>query len=76
MSRPQKPIPSVIPTVGRTDTLTKGAKKALGNFIEGYGEVDGVEIFLDKAEEQGTGSTIRQKVNSVYKKGAKLNGQS
>lgn len=70
--RTQRPIPAEIPTVGRTDTLTTGAKKALGNFIYGYGEDDGIEIFLDKAEEQGTGKTMRQKVNSVYKKGAKL----
>lgn len=70
--RKQRPIPSEIPVLGRTDTLTVGAKKALGNFINDYGEVDGVEIFLDKAEEQGTGTTLRQQVNSIYHKGAKL----
>lgn len=70
--RKQRPIPTEIPTVGRTDTLTVGAKKALGNFIHRYGKRDGIEIFIDKAEEQGSGSTTRQKVNSVYKKGAKL----
>lgn len=51
---------------------TKGAQKAFRNFVNFYGTHDGPEIFLKKAEEQGQGSTIRQKVNSIYKKGAKL----
>jgi hypothetical protein len=71
--RRQRRIPAEIPSLGRTDTLSKGAQKALGNFIHDYGSVkDGVEIFLEKAVGQGTGNTMRQKVNSVYKKGAKL----
>jgi hypothetical protein len=59
--------------VGRVDTLSKGAQKALENFITGYGVNEGVRIFIAKADEQGSGSTLRQKVNSVYKRGAKLN---
>lgn len=70
--RPQRRIPKEIIPLGRTDTLTVGAKKALGNFINDYGETEGERIFLKKATEQGTGNTLRQKVNSVYKKGAKL----
>lgn len=70
--RPQRAIPASIPSVGRTRTLTVGAKKALGNFIHEYGASEGERIFLAKAEELGTGKTIRQKVNSVFKTGAKL----
>jgi hypothetical protein len=51
---------------------SKGAQKAHLNFIREYGYNEGNRIFLQKAEERGQGSTIRQKVNSVYKKGAKL----
>lgn len=70
--RKQRPIPNSLPVLGRTDTLTKGAQKALGNFIDDYGPKKGERIFIKKAEEQGDGSTLRQKVNSVYKKGAHL----
>lgn len=65
-------IPRKVAGLGRTDTLTKGAQKALGNFMVEYGRKDGERIFLAKASERGTGSTLRQKVNSVYKKGAKI----
>lgn len=65
-------IPKKVEEIGRTDTLTVGAQKALGNFIEEYGPVDGVRIYKAKADERGKGSTLRQKVNSVYKNGAKL----
>lgn len=51
---------------------TRGAQKAFKNFTNFYGTHDGPRIYLKKAEEQGQGSTIRQKVNSIYKKGAKL----
>jgi hypothetical protein len=71
-SRPKRSIPSIVAELGRTDTLTVGAKKALGNFINEYGYTRGIEIFIAKADERGTGSTIRQKVNSIYKKGATL----
>jgi hypothetical protein len=52
---------------------SKGAQKAYKHFVEFYGPVKGTDIFLLKAEEQGKGNTIRQKVNNVYHKGAKLN---
>lgn len=48
---------------------TKGAQKAYVHFIEQYGVSEGRRIYLAKAEEHGVGKTIRQKVNSVYKKG-------
>lgn len=51
---------------------TKGAQKAHGRMVERYGLKEGERIFLEKAEEQGTGKTLRQKVNSIYKKGAKV----
>lgn len=53
-------------------SYSKGARKALGEFQKTYGEAEGERIFFQKAEEQGTGKTKRAKVNSVYKKGAKL----
>jgi hypothetical protein len=40
--------------------------------IEQYGFEKGVDIFVAKAEERGIGNTLRQKANSVYKRGAKL----
>ena len=52
--------------------LTKGAQKARRRMLRGYGTEEGDRIWREKAEEQGTGSTLRQKLNSIYKKGAKL----
>lgn len=49
-----------------------GAQKAYKNFIKEYGQKEGTRIFLAKADEQGKGNTIRQKVNFTYHKGAKL----
>jgi hypothetical protein len=51
---------------------TKGAQKAYRAFVSEYGRDEGTRIFLAKAEEKGTGTTLRQKVNSVYKRGARL----
>lgn len=51
---------------------TKGAQKAYRAMVDQYGLEEGRRIFLAKAEERGKGNTIRQKVNSVYKTGAKL----
>lgn len=51
---------------------SKGAQKAYRNFVKQYGRQKGTEIYLKKAYERGEGKTIRQKVNSVYKTGAKL----
>jgi hypothetical protein len=53
---------------------TKGAQKAYRNFIKQYGREEGQRIYLAKADERGTGSTLRQRVNSVYKQGATLKG--
>lgn len=53
---------------------SKGAQKAYGEFVKFYGKREGERIFLKKADEQGHGSTIRKKVNSIYHKGAKLDG--
>lgn len=67
-------IPKLISEIGRTDTLTKGAQKALGEFMTQYGADEGVRIYKAKADEQGTGNTLRQKVNSIYKKGGSVRG--
>lgn len=56
----------------RLKSYAKGAQKAYRAFVSQYGKTEGERIFLAKAEEQGTGSTRRQKVNSTFKKGAKL----
>lgn len=53
---------------------TKGAQKAHAAMVQQYGKAEGERIFIAKAEEQGSGRTIRQKVNSTYKTGAKLHG--
>lgn len=53
----------------------RGVQKAYANFIKQYGQAEGERIFLAKAEERGTGATLRQKVNSVFKTGAKLNAE-
>jgi hypothetical protein len=50
----------------------KGTQKAFTNFIGEYGYKEGTRIFLQKAEEQGTGTTLRQKANSIYKRGGHL----
>lgn len=51
---------------------SRGAQKAYKNFTKEYGKKEGTRIFLAKAEEQGKGNTIRQKVNFTYHKGARL----
>jgi len=51
---------------------TVGFQRAYRNFIDFYGYTEGNRIFWQKADEQGSGNTIRQKANSIYKKGAKL----
>ena len=69
-------IPMSLPGVGRTDTLSAGAKKALGNMRKEYGAKEGNRIFIAKAEENGTGKTLRSKINTTYKKGTKLNDRN
>ena len=57
-------------------SYTKGAKKAFIEFQKFYGPKEGERIFFQKADEQGTGQTKRQRVNSVFKTGAKLKGRA
>jgi hypothetical protein len=52
--------------------LSKGAQKARRRMLKEYGSDEGDRIWRQKAEEQGTGTTLRQKIESTYKKGAKL----
>jgi hypothetical protein len=47
-----------------------GTQKAYEHMVQFYGKKEGERIFLKKAEEQGSGNTIRQKCNSIYKKGS------
>jgi hypothetical protein len=56
----------------KIENQTAGAQKAFRRFVRQYGQAEGERIFLQKADEQGKGSTLRQKVNSVYKTGAKV----
>jgi hypothetical protein len=56
----------------KLEAQAKGVQKAYANFTQEYGQEEGTRIFLAKAEERGTGNTLRQKVNSVYKNGAVL----
>jgi hypothetical protein len=47
-----------------------GTRKAHSRFVKQYGKKEGERIFLAYADDHGTGSTIRQKVNSIFKKGS------
>lgn len=53
---------------------TKGAQKAHEKFVQRYGREEGERIFLARAEEHGEGRTIRQKANSIYKRGGQFAG--
>ena len=59
-----------------TGTLPKsypvGAKKALKNMQGFYGQQEGRRIFVQKALEQGSGTTFHDKIASTYRTGAKL----
>jgi hypothetical protein len=61
-----------MPLPFRIEAQSIGAQKAFKRFVKQYGQSEGERIFFQKAEEQGKGSTLRQKVNSVYKTGARL----
>lgn len=52
-------------------SYSKGAKKAYTEFQREYGENEGTRIFVAKANEQGVGKTLRDRVNSVFATGAK-----
>lgn len=56
----------------KIEAQTKGAQKAYKRFTKTYGKKEGERIYLAYADEHGTGATIRQKVNSVFKKGGHL----
>lgn len=49
-----------------------GVQKAYQKMIHQYGIGEGRRIFLAKANERGTGRTVRQRVDSVYTTGRKL----
>lgn len=49
-----------------------GTQKAHKRFVQRYGRKEGERIFLARAEEHGEGRTIRQKANSIYKKGGEF----
>jgi hypothetical protein len=51
---------------------TVGARRAYRRFVNRYGLEEGRRIFLAKADERGEGSTLRRKVNSIYKKGGRV----
>jgi hypothetical protein len=51
---------------------SKGVQKAYARFTARYGKKEGERIFLARAEEHGAGRTIRQKVNSIYKRGGEF----
>jgi len=50
----------------------KGTQLAHRRFVRRYGEEEGNRIFLARAEEHGEGTTLRQKCNSIYKKGGQF----
>jgi hypothetical protein len=49
-----------------------GVQKAHKRFVERYGRKEGERIFLARAKEHGAGRTIRQKVNSIYRRGGEF----
>lgn len=49
-------------------------RKAYDRFVDQYGKREGERIFIAYAEEHGHGNTIRQKVNSVFRRGVKIGG--
>ena len=53
---------------------TRGAQKAHKEFVKYYGKAEGERIYLQKAEDLGTGTTIRQKVNAFTKRAQSVDG--
>lgn len=51
-------------------------RKAYGRFVRQYGKREGERIFLAYADEHGKGNTQRQRVNSAFKKGGHIGGQT
>lgn len=61
----------------KLDAQPAGVRKAYAEMTKpaskgGYGKREGERIFLAKANERGEGRTVRQRVLSVYRKGATL----
>jgi len=56
----------------KVSAQSKGVQTAYRNFIKEYGVKEGRRIFLAKAMQHGTGSTLRERVKSVYSKGSHL----
>ena len=52
----------------KVENLPAGPKKAFRRFHATYGKEEGERIFLKKADEQGRGRTLREKVIDVYRK--------
>jgi hypothetical protein len=55
---------------------SKGAQKALAAMQKRYGAKKGKQVFYAKANEKGSGKTMMQKANSIYKKGARYPGST
>jgi hypothetical protein len=51
---------------------TKGVQKAYRAFVDHYGPDEGVRIMLAKADENSAKRLQRERVNAVFKTGAKL----
>jgi hypothetical protein len=57
------------------DSYSEGAKKAWSQMQSDYLPDEGRQIFIKKALELGSGKSIREVVDSVYKHGATLPDQ-
>lgn len=49
-----------------------GTQKAYSEFVKTYGKSEGERVFIAYAEEHGKGNTLRQKCNSVFRKGSHI----
>lgn len=56
----------------RLTAQSKGVQRAYQEMISFYGLSEGRRIFLAKANEQGVGSTVRKRCDSVYTTGRHL----
>lgn len=56
----------------KIEAQSAGVQKAYARFVHQYGKKEGERIFLQYAEDHGTGKTIREKINSVFKKGSHI----
>jgi hypothetical protein len=54
----------------KIEAQTVGVQHAYARFVKQYGRAEGTRIFLAKADEKGVGKTLREKCNSIYKRGA------